>query len=342
MHKPSSKSPKLSSNTHLSTSEPLSPFVRAFLKCVLNTVARYRLWDKKESFIVAVSGGPDSLCLLDVLFLLSQKYDFVLHVVHVNYRLRGKDSDLDEACVRARATTYHLSLSVFHPRHVSSSNLEEKLRDIRYRYFEKVRLQKKATLVAVAHHQDDQAETFLLRLLRGSGMQGLSAMRPKNNFIVRPFIEMSRADVLQYLKERKITYRQDTSNTDTTFLRNRLRNTLIPLLEKNYQPQIKKILASTASLLANDYALIEKIPSSLSSKMEFSATDLLGFPETLLKHKLRSLLRPFFQEKSPPQGLIREIIKLLHSTKNKRQTMTFKGLKIERKGDKVRLLNFIP
>lgn len=342
MHKPSSKSPKLSSNTHLSTSEPLSPFVRAFLKRVLNTVARYRLWEKKESFIVAVSGGPDSLCLLDVLFLLSQKYDFVLHVVHVNYRLRGKDSNLDEACVRAKATTYHLPLSVFHPRHVSSSNLEEKLRDIRYRYFEKVRLQKKATLVAVAHHQDDQAETFLLRLLRGSGMQGLSAMRPKNNFIVRPFIEMSRADVLQYLKERKITYRQDTSNTDTTFLRNRLRNTLIPLLEKNYQPQIKKILASTASLLASDYALIEKIPSSLSSKMEFSATDLLGFPETLLKHKLRSLLRPFFQEKSPPQGLIREIIKLLHSTKNKHQTMTFKGLKIERKGDKVRLLNFIP
>ncbi len=347
MPKPSNKSPKLSSNTRLSTSEPLSPFVRAFLKRVLNTVTRYQLWSHKESFIVAVSGGPDSLCLLDVLFLLSQKYDFTLRIVHVNYRLRGKDSDLDEACVRARATTYHLPLSVFHPRPISSSNLEEKLRDIRYRYFERVLLQKKATLIAVAHHQDDQAETFLLRLLRGSGMQGLSAMLPKNNSVVRPLIEMNRAEILQYLKERNISYREDTSNTDSKFFRNQLRNTLIPLIEKNYQPQIKKILADTATLLAADYVILEKISNSLSFKaslpsQEFSVATLLKLPEALLKHKLRSLLRPFFQEKSPPQGLIQEIIKLLHSTKNKHQTMTFKGLKIERKGDKVRLLNFIP
>ncbi len=335
--------PKLSKSTPNKHS-PVTPFVRGFLKRVQNTVAKHDLWSHKESFIVAVSGGPDSLCLLDVFFLLSQKYDFTLHIVHVNYRLRGKDSNLDEQCVRERTAAYHLPLTVFHPNKVSSSNLEEKLRDIRYQYFEKVRLQKKATLIAIAHHRDDQAETFLLRLFRGSGMRGLSAMRPKNNLIIRPFIEISRADILSYLKERNITYREDQSNTDPQFLRNQIRHELIPLLEKNYQPQTKKILADTASLLASDYALLESLPSLSVKKSqdvtEISVLTLQNLPESLLRHELRRLLRPYYPKKSPPKGIITEMEKLVKSTKNKHQILKIPGLKIERRGAIVRLLNF--
>lgn len=322
----------------------MTPFVRRFLKRVQNTVAKHQLWGLKESFIVAVSGGPDSLCLLDLLFLLSQKYNFALHIVHVNYQLRGRDSDSDEELVREKAIRYHIPLTVFHPKKTSRSNLEEKLRDIRYRLLEQVRTKKKATLIAVAHHEDDQAETFLLRLLRGSGMLGLSAMRPKNNFVIRPLIEMSRADILRYLKERSIPYRVDESNSDPMFLRNQLRHTLIPFIEGRYQPKIKKILADTASLLATDYALLESLPSSSPTKksgiIEYSVTTFQKLPESLARRELRHILKPYYGKKSPPKGVLEEVQKLIKSTKNKHQVLELPGLKIERKGAIVRLLNF--
>ena len=320
--------------------------MRSFLKRVQNTVAKHQLWTnpKKESFVIGVSGGADSLCLLDVLFLLSQKREFAIHVAHVNYRLRGKDADRDEALVRERVQHYGLTLSVLHPKKTSLSNLEEKLRDIRYHFLEKIRLQKKATLIAVAHHEDDQAETFLLRLLRGSGMQGLSAMHPKNGFIVRPCIDMSRDDILRYMKERALPYRTDLSNTDSKFLRNKIRHTLIPLLEREYQPNIKNILSGTAALLAADYAHLDE-PFSLphlitQNNLIFSTKELLRFPETHLRQQFRLLFRPLYGKKAPPKGVIEEVLKLLRSPKNKHQHLTFHGLKIERKGDTVRLLDF--
>ena len=344
LNKPSSKSIKLSKITRRSRPTLLSAFVQGFLKRVLNTVTAYELWQKNDSFIVAVSGGPDSLCLLDVLYLLSKKYAFTLHVAHVNYHLRGTDSDLDEACVRERTHSYGLSLTVLSPKKTTGGNLEEKLRDIRYHFFEKLRAKKNASLIAVAHHEDDQAETFLLRLLRGSGLTGLSAMRPKHGYVIRPLIAMNRTDILRYLKERRLSYRTDHSNTDPHFFRNRLRNELLPLLEKKYQPRIRKILADTASLLAADYALFEEdfvLPATKTgTSICFSVKTLLALPEPLLRHQMRLLLRPFFCGKFPPKGAIEEVLKLLKSTKNKPQTYSFQGLKIERKGDTVRLLDF--
>lgn len=316
------------------------------MKRVQNTAARYQLWDKKESFIVAVSGGPDSLCLLDILYLLSQKTGSTIQMVHVNYGLRGMDSDLDEKLVRERAQAYGIDLSVFHPKKTSFNNLEEKLRTIRYQLLEKVRKEKKATLIAVAHHEDDQAETFLLRLLRGSGMRGLSSMLPKNGFIVRPLIEASREDILRYLTERGLSYRIDKSNEQDAFLRNRIRHELIPFLEENYQPNIKKILSSTASLLSADYQLFEgqfSLPYTVSGTSTlFSASTLKQLNEAYLREQLRLLLGPLYDKKVPPKGVLDEFLKLIRSTKNKSQRLTFRGLNIERKGDTVTLLDFQP
>lgn len=316
------------------------------MKRVQNTIAKYQLWSKQESFVVAVSGGPDSLCILDVLYLLSQKTSSTIHVVHVNYGLRGKDSELDEELVCKRAKAYGIDLSVFHPKKTASSNLEEKLRAVRYLLLEKVRKEKKATLIAVAHHQDDQAETFLLRLLRGSGMRGLSSMLPKNGHIVRPLIETSRKDILRYLTERDLPYRTDTSNEQATFLRNRVRHELIPFLEKNYQANIKQILAGTASLLSADYQLFEErfsLPYTVSGgNTLFSANALNHLNDAILRGQLRLLLGPLYDKKVPPQGILDEFLKLIRSTKNKSQRLTFRGLNIERKGDTVTLLDFQP
>ncbi len=343
--KRSKKSSLSSKSTLLSYKTPYSPFVRRFIKLVLNTVNKFDLWEKGDSFIVCVSGGPDSLCLLDVLTLLQKKQNFTLHIAHVNYHLRGKDSDSDEALVRAYAENYSLPLTVFSQKKNIQSVSEEKLRDIRYSFFEKLRMKENADHIVVAHNQDDQAETLLMRLLRGSGLSGLSAMRPKNGSITRPLIEMNRSDILQYLKERNITFREDKSNSDSRYLRNKVRHELIPFLEEKFQPQTRKLLAETATLLGEDYAVLSDIPTELSFKqedlsVEFSRTILLKLPTALIHQEIRALLRPFLGGKNPDKNLINELMKAIKSTKSKTQTLTFKGLKFIRKGDRVRLLNF--
>lgn len=343
--RPSKKS-RLSSESILpSAKAPLSPFVRRFIKRLQNTVQKFTLWQPGETFIVGVSGGPDSLCLLDVLFLLSRKHAFSLHVAHVNYHLRGEGSDLDQALVEENALGYDLPCSVLSYTKKSQALSEEKLRDIRYAFFEKLRVKTNATSIVIAHNQDDQAETLLLRLLRGAGLSGLAAMRPKADHIIRPLIETSRADIETYMKERSLSFRIDKSNTNPRYFRNRIRHELLPFLEKNFQPQARKLLAETALLLGDDYALLEKYVAPFSVKkntlgIEFSCASLLSLPLPIMRRELRALIRPLLAGKNPEKNLINELIKSLKSSKNKIQTVTFKGLKFSRKGDTVRLLHF--
>lgn len=323
---------------------PLSPFARRFIKRVQNTVQKFALWQRRDTFVVGVSGGPDSLCLLDVLFLLSEKYDFSLHIAHVNYHLRGRASDLDEARVRRATEEYRLPCTVLSQKKNLKNASEEALRDTRYAFFERLRAKTGADSIAVAHNQDDQAETLLLRLLRGAGLSGLSAMRPKNDRVVRPLIETSRADILRYLKERHIAFQEDASNADVRYLRNRIRHALIPFLERNFQPQTRQLLAETAIILGDDYALLGKrLPtvSSLghdASEVIFSRQSLLGLSPSALHHTLRATLRPLLAGKPPEKHLLYEIVKSIRSEKGKLRTVTFKGLKLLCKGDTVRLL----
>jgi tRNA(Ile)-lysidine synthase len=343
--KRSKKPSRLSRSIPASRDILLSHFARSFIKRVQNTVKKFELWQGGEDFIVGVSGGPDSVCLLDVLFLLSKKYDFKLYVAHINYHLRGKASDLDEKIVREMAARYNLPCFVFSQRKKLASDAEETLRDIRYAFFEKLRKKVGAHYIAVAHNRNDQAETLLMRLLRGAGLSGLSAMRPKNGYIVRPLIETNRADIIQYLKERRLVFREDKSNKDESYFRNHIRHTLIPFLEKNFQPQAVKLLSETALLLGEDYTFLEKQPATFSVKQnvpgaEFSRSLFLNLPAALRLRELRALLKPLLSDKNPEKNLVNEFIKALKSNKNKIQTITFKGLKFIRKGDKVRLFRF--
>lgn len=338
---------KSSSSAPRSFSSGLSLFARSFIKRVQNTVSSYDLWKPHQSFIVAVSGGPDSMCLLDVLVRLSKQYSFLLHVAHVNYRLRGKESDLDERLVRQQALQYGLECIVFKPKKSKHANLEERLREERYVFFEKIRKTKHADAIVIAHNEDDQAETFLLRLLRGAGLEGLAAIRPRNGFFVRPFLQMNRVDILRYLAEQKIPFREDASNHDRSFMRNRVRHELIPFIEKSFQPKIKKLLAKNALLIADDYTILQQIAGlygeaevlgRLKKQYIFSCSDLMAYPRPILRFKLRALVKPFFSGKAKESGFIHEIIKSLESGKGKIQTVSCNGLKFIRKGDTVTLL----
>jgi len=191
--------------------------------------------------------------------------DFPLSLVvaHLNHSLRGAESDADEQFVRNLAKQYQLPFAtaradVRHQAESRQQSLEEAGREARYRFFEQLRRQYKAAAVAVAHHAEDQAETFLIRLLRGSGTSGLGCMPYRNNrHIIRPLLDISRSELRRYLAAQKQSWREDRSNLDHSFLRNRIRHELLPLLEE-YAPAVAHRLAATARLLRLDDELLAK------------------------------------------------------------------------------------
>jgi len=330
--------------TNASVSVPY--FMSAFLKNLQNTAHRFDLWNRGDKILVAVSGGPDSLCLLDCMAHLGKKYDWSLHIAHVNYQLREEDSTADEALVRDRALFYNIPITVLHPKKLQeTNNLEARLRTIRYEFFEKLRKKFGLDSIAVAHNQDDQVETLLLRLIRGSGLRGLGAMRPKDGVIIRPFLFTPKSDILNYLEEKNLPFRLDTSNTDPRFTRNRVRHELLPLLE-TFNPNIRETLAATALSLADDadtfsflfkqsLALLKKETSGFS----FSARVFATLQPSLQRAILRHIAETSDAYEQPPSfNEVEEMRKIIGSAKNKAATKTFRGLKFTRRGDRVSVL----
>ncbi len=245
---------------------------------VRRTIQRYQFIGPGDTVVVGVSGGPDSLCLLHVLHALVTELDARLHVAHLHHGLRGADADADAAFVAESAAAWGLPCTVEQAdvpvlAAETGASLEEAARAARYAFLGRLATQLGAQVVAVGHNDDDQAETVLMHFLRGSGLAGLRGMQPigplpvagvsgvvcqvsgvRHN-LIRPLLFTPRADILAYCAEQGLTPRYDRSNEDTTFYRNRLRHELLPLLEA-YNPQIRRILASTATVLADDYELL--------------------------------------------------------------------------------------
>lgn len=317
----------------------------SLVKTIQNYAFQNNLWARGSKIVLGISGGPDSVCLLDILAKLAKKYDFQLHIAHVNYGLRGKESEKDEIFVKKTGKKYGIEVNVLLPKKSQyKGNLENSLRDIRYNYFEEIRKKKKFDFIAVAHNCDDQAETVLMRIIRGSGLNGLSAMKAKSGHVIRPLLKTSRKEIMAYLKQNKLKYRIDKSNNDIKFKRNKIRHKLIPYLEKNFNPRIKKTLSECSLIMADDYAFIEK--SAERAAASFEGNEKKSFyAETFMKlHPAiqRQALKNVFDElKKGTADLenkqIEEVIKIIKSSKNKTQKASIGGLKILKKGDKMEI-----
>ncbi len=235
----------------------------ALVSRVEQSIRRQGLFRPGDTLVVALSGGADSSALLD---LLSQLPGYNLHLIvaHLNHTLRGAESDADQEFCRELASRYGLPFEVrrVDVRGMATElrlNLEDAGRKARIEFMDGLRTSYGAAAVALGHHADDQAETVLMRLLRGSGMTGLSGMAYRNDRgYVRPLLEVSRAELEQYLRSRGLGWREDASNCDTLYLRNRIRHQLLPLLEE-YNPAIRASLAATASIIREDAALLEEL-----------------------------------------------------------------------------------
>ena len=240
---------------------------------VRETTSKYRLINKGDKIVIGVSGGPDSLTLLKVLFKLSKEFKLEIYIAHLDHMLR-KDSYKDREFVERLAKDMRLAVisgKVDVMRLAQKGSIEEIARNARLDFLFRVANKTRADAIALGHNLDDQAETVLMRLLRGTGLHGLSAMLPEKiicgHRIIRPLIEVSRKEIASFLKKTKLVPRIDKTNLDDAYFRNKVRNRLLPLLEKEYNPNIKEILANTAQVIGCDYDYLMGIARQKSEKL---------------------------------------------------------------------------
>lgn len=207
------------------------------LKKVESYVKKWQMIEKGDKVIIGVSGGADSVCLLFMLMELQKIIQFDIVVVHVNHRLRGEDADADEAYVKQLCEKFHLNF-VSYSEDVElvaknrKQSTEEAGREVRREAFYRTMHACGGTKIALAHHKNDNAETCLMNLARGTGIKGLSGMLPIKDHIIRPFLCVERIEIEQYLRNHHIAYRTDSTNQTDEYTRNRVRNHIIPYLER--------------------------------------------------------------------------------------------------------------
>lgn len=212
--------------------------------------------------IVAVSGGKDSVCMLHI---LNKCYKDIL-VAHCNYKLRGEESDGDEKFVKTWCQKLNLPFisKTFETelyRKKNKLSLQEAARNLRYKWFEELRIENKCTYIAVAHHMEDNAETIMLNLFNGSGIRGLTGMAEmdENRKIIRPLLSISNEDIENYIIENKLEYREDSSNNETKYRRNYIRKKVIPEIKKQFPSVIANINKTALLLKENEKLLNSKI-----------------------------------------------------------------------------------
>ncbi len=225
---------------------------------------RHPMFHRGNCIVVGVSGGADSVCLLDLLYGLREKWELALHVVHVHHGIRGTEAERDAQFVERLAEERQLPFRLIRvnvPEEAGrqGKSEEEMGRILRYQVLEEYRQEVGGDRIAVAHHQGDQAETVLFHLFRGSGPRGLSGMSARRGVIIRPLLFAGRAEIEEYLQKRGMTWCQDVTNQDTLYTRNRIRHQILVLAEEQVNPAAGRHIAQAADKLAAWRSYIEKM-----------------------------------------------------------------------------------
>jgi len=271
-----------------------------FIEELKETIHRFGLLKKGDRIVVALSGGPDSVALLYGLLAIQTEFGLKLYVAHLNHKLRGAESDQDEKfskdlASRCKLKFFSKRIDVKREAKRKKVSIEEGAREIRYRYLEKLADQIKADRIALGHQADDQAETFLMRLLRGAGAAGLSGIPPKRGKIIRPLIQIRREEIEKFLKANRIPYRLDSSNYQTDYFRNKIRLSLLPQIKEEFNPKIVESLNRTADIISLQQEYIEKrceqilqdIGKKRRGKIILDSKEFAGYDTCLQREMIR-------------------------------------------------------
>ncbi|MBE6941525.1 MAG: tRNA lysidine(34) synthetase TilS [Ruminococcaceae bacterium] len=300
------------------------------LNKLLKQLRQYDMVAKGDRVICAVSGGADSVALLFGMYLLREKLGITLSAAHFNHRLRGEESDRDEQFVRSFCDRYDIPLEVGSTQVVAGKKgLEAAARDARYAFF--------ATLpgkIATAHTADDNAETVLMHLVRGTGLRGLGGISPVNGNVIRPMLTVTRQEVLAFLEEYCLDFVEDSSNKTDDFLRNRLRHHVMPLL-KEENPRLAENLSDMAMELRWDAQALEALDT---------CQDVSRLREMMPALRSRALYR-FLKEngiREPERSHVHALEALVFSEKPSARVNFPGGVTVGRNYDRLEVLQDTP
>ena len=277
--------------------------MNSLLQQVQQTIQDYQMFDRGHTLLVAVSGGPDSMALLHMLWRLRKPLALELFVAHLNHLMRPSATE-DALFVETAARDLGIlcicgtiDVPTYQRQHKLSP--EDAARRVRYAYLRATAAQLGADRIAVGHTADDQAETVLLHLVRGSGLRGLGGMPPVRAPVIRPLIRVLRRDVLEYLRAHRLPFREDPTNDQRRYTRNRIRRDLLPTLQRSYNPRLVQALCTTAQLLADDEAALQAVSHQrfLSARLpappaqsQLRIAELIPLPVALQRRVLREAL----------------------------------------------------
>lgn len=244
---------------------------------VLETIKKYNLISKNDKIVVAVSGGPDSMCLLHILLSLREEYNLELNVAHINHMIR-ENAIIDEEYVKAFCEENNVKLFVKKADVLSISKenrigTEEAGRKVRYEFFNEVKEMTSSNKIAIAHNKNDKVETIFLNLIRGTGTYGLIGIEPKNGIYIRPLLEIERENIERYCDEFNLNPRIDESNFENIYNRNKIRNVIIPYIKKEFNPNIVNTVSRLSDIVQDEEKYFNKIVENEYKKLVIEETN---------------------------------------------------------------------
>ncbi len=315
---------------------------------VLSTIEKYNLIESGDRIVLGISGGPDSVCLLHILNRLKEKMDIEIYAAHLNHQIRGIEAHEDalyvaKICENMNVTYFLKSIDVPEYCEKNGLSLEEGARKLRYEMFDEIKKKTNSNKIAIGHNLNDQAETVLMRIMRGTGLQGLRGIEYiREGGVIRPILDISRNEIELYCEQYKLNPRIDQSNLESIYTRNKIRLELIPYMKENFNENIVESIVRMSSSLKSDSDYIqqnvkeefEKISSKRDNTIEIDIekyrTLHIAIKTRIIRESIKSILG---DTNNIEQKHIEDILELESDEKINKQLNIPRGLFVYRKKD---------
>lgn len=320
------------------------------IKKVLETIKKYNLIENGDRIVLGVSGGPDSITMLDILRQLREELEFEIVVAHINHMIREEaiedEKYVQEYCKKNNIECYIKRIDVEKIANTKKIGTEEAGRKVRYEFFEEILQKTGSNKIGIAHNKNDKIETIIMHILRGSGISGLKGIEPKrDNKYIRPLIECERSEIEQYCEENKLEPRIDKTNFENEYTRNKIRNIVIPYIKKEFNPNIIETMNRLSELITEEDNYLEKETQKIYNKILLEKNDkqiilkLKEFneQETVIKNRIIILVTKnlFGSSEGIEKIHIQDLIKLCNNNIGNKYLTPNKNLKVLVKNRKI-------